>query len=252
MIELDSVLTRMPWIDPARAETRGMNAVVLGAGPVGLLGALALLVRGFDTWVYSREAATSARADWVKRVGGRYICSADLPVGELSKQVGNVDLIYEATGAASLAFAALRAIGSNGIFIFTRVRGHTAPVSLDGEAVMRDLVLENQLLYGTVNAGPPAFDAAIADLAKFEARWPGPLRELITGHFPPEAITTCSPASPERSTASSASGLWPPRRHEAGQPALRRWRRHRARLRPSVGGGITVSRAVSCYPAGRI
>ena len=166
LIELDSVLTRMPWIDPARAESRGMNAVVLGAGPVGLLGALALLVRGFDTWVYSREAATSGRADWVKRVGGRYICSADLPVGDLGKQVGNVDLIYEATGAASLAFAAMTAIGSNGIFIFTGVPGHTAPVSLDGEAVMRNLVLKNQLLYGTVNAGPPAFDAAIADLAK--------------------------------------------------------------------------------------
>ncbi len=189
LIELDSVLTRMPWIEPGKPETRGMNAVVLGAGPVGLLGALALLVRGFDTWVYSREAATSERADWVKRVGGRYICSGDLPVGDLAKQVGNVDLIYEATGAASLAFAALRSVGSNGIFIFTGVPGHTAPVSLDGEAVMRDLVLQNQLLYGTVNAGPPAFDAAIADLGKFEARWPGPLRELITGHFPPEAIT---------------------------------------------------------------
>jgi glucose 1-dehydrogenase len=189
LIELDSVLTRMPWIDPARAESRGMNAVVLGAGPVGLLGALALLVRGFDTWVYSRESATSDRAGWVERVGGRYLCSADLPVGDLPKRVDNVDLIYEATGAATLAFAAMPAIGSNGIFIFTGVPGHKAPVTLDGEAVMRNLVLENQLLYGTVNAGPPAFEAAIADLAKFEARWPGPLRELITGRFPPEAIT---------------------------------------------------------------
>ena len=54
---------------------------------------------------------------------------------------------------------------------------------------MRDLVLENQVLYGTVNAGPPAFDAAIADLAKFEARWPEQVRALITGHYPPEKIT---------------------------------------------------------------
>jgi threonine dehydrogenase-like Zn-dependent dehydrogenase len=190
LIELDSILTRMPWIDPAKAESRGMNAVVLGAGPVGLLGALALLVRGFDTWVYSREAATSGRADWVKRVGGRYICSADLKVGDLSKQVGNVDLIYEATGAASLAFAALPAVGSNGVFIFTGVPGRAANIDLDGQAIMRNLVLKNQLLYGTVNAGPPSFDAAIADLAKFDARWPEQVRELITGRFPPEAITT--------------------------------------------------------------
>ena len=54
---------------------------------------------------------------------------------------------------------------------------------------MRDLVLQNQVLYGTVNAGPPAFDASIADLAKFEARWPAQVRSLITGHYPPEKIT---------------------------------------------------------------
>ena len=62
-------------------------------------------------------------------------------------------------------------------------------MTLDGERIMRNLVLENQVLYGTVNAGPPAFEASIADLAKFEARWPAQVRALITGHYPPEKIT---------------------------------------------------------------
>jgi threonine dehydrogenase-like Zn-dependent dehydrogenase len=189
LIELDSVLVRMPWVNPAKEEKRGMNAVVLGAGPVGLLGALALLVRGFDTWIYSRESATSPRAAWVEKIGARYIESGKLPVGELGKRVGNVDLIYEATGSAALSFAALPAIGKNGIFIFTGVPGHKTPVTLDAEPIMRDLVLENQLIYGTVNAGPSAFEASIRDLGKFNARWPGPVRELITGHFAPEQIT---------------------------------------------------------------
>ncbi len=189
LIELESVLVRMPWVNPAREEKRGLNAVVLGAGPVGLLGALALLVRGFDTWIYSRESASSPRAAWVNKIGARYLESGKLPVGDLGKQVGNVDLIYEATGSAALAFAALPAIGKNGVFIFTGVPGHKTPVSLDAEHIMRDLVLENQLLYGTVNAGPPAFEASIRDLGKFNARWPGPVRELITGHFAPEQIT---------------------------------------------------------------
>jgi len=189
LIELDSVLTRMPWVDPQKAESRGLNAVVLGAGPVGLLGAMALLVRGFKTWVYSRESATSERAGWVESVGAQYICSSDLPVGDLAKRVGNVDLIYEATGSAALAFAAMPAVGANGVFIFTGVPGHKTEVTLDGWKVMRDLVLENQVFYGTVNAGPPAFEASIADLAKFEARWPKQVRSLITGHYAPEKIT---------------------------------------------------------------
>jgi hypothetical protein len=81
------------------------------------------------------------------------------------------------------------AIGANGVFIFTGVPGRKTPVTLDGERIMRNLVLDNQVLYGTVNAGPPAFEAAIADLAKFEARWPEQVRALITGHYAPEKIT---------------------------------------------------------------
>ncbi len=186
--ELISVLERMPWIDPRKEEKRGLNAVVLGAGPVGLLGALALLVRGFDTWVYSREGAKSARADWVESVGARYLESGTLPVAQLGQRVGNVDMILEATGSANLAFAAMPAIGKNGIMIYTGVPGGKRDVTLDAERIMRDMVLENQLLYGTVNAGPTAFDHAIADLGKFAVRWPKQVRALITGRFPPENI----------------------------------------------------------------
>ena len=38
----------------------------------------------------------------------------------------------------------------------------------------------------SVNAGPPAFDNAIADLTEFDRRWPQPLRRLISGRHPPQ------------------------------------------------------------------
>jgi threonine dehydrogenase-like Zn-dependent dehydrogenase len=189
LIELESVVKRFPWVELGEKEGQGFGAVVLGAGPVGLLGALALLERGFDTWVYSRESADSARAKWVESVGGHYIESATLPIKDLSKKIGNLFLIYEATGAASVAFAAFSAIGKNGVLILTGVPGHDASVTLDAEQVMRNLVLQNQVIYGTVNAGPSSFDNAIHDLANFDAHWPGPLRQLITGRFPPGEIT---------------------------------------------------------------
>jgi threonine dehydrogenase-like Zn-dependent dehydrogenase len=121
-------------------------------------------------------------------VGGRYIESATLPVGQLGKQVPNVDLILEATGSAGLSTAALPAIGENGVMILTGVPGGKVEVSIDAQRIMRDLVLENQLIYGTVNAGPPAFRNAIDDLAKFEAQWPKQVRALITGRFSPDSI----------------------------------------------------------------
>jgi threonine dehydrogenase-like Zn-dependent dehydrogenase len=186
--ELDSILVRMPWIDPKIEEKRGLNAVVLGAGPVGLLGALALLVRGFDTWVYSLESASSPRAKWVESLGARYLEAKSLAIGDLGKRMQNVDLIFEATGSANVAFAALPAIGKNGVLIFTGVPGRKSDVTIDAERVMRNLVLGNQLIYGTVNAGPPSFEHAIRDLGRFKARWPQQVSSLITGHFPPETI----------------------------------------------------------------
>ncbi|HET6613721.1 MAG TPA: alcohol dehydrogenase catalytic domain-containing protein, partial [Kofleriaceae bacterium] len=75
IIQVWDVQDRLPWTASGSGQEsgHGQHAVVLGAGPVGLLGALALLRRGFDTWVYSLEAADSVKARWVESVGARYI-----------------------------------------------------------------------------------------------------------------------------------------------------------------------------------
>jgi len=189
LIQLYDMRARLPWTAagaPAGAD-HGQKAVVLGAGPVGLLGAMALLVRGFETWVYSLEPEGGPKARWAESVGARYLSAASTPLPEMERRIGNIDLVYEATGAAGVAFRALQAIGVNGVFVFTGVPGRKGPIELDADPIMRDLVLQNQLVFGTVNAGPDAFEAAVGDLARFHARWPEPLRALITGRHAPEA-----------------------------------------------------------------
>ena len=110
-----------------------------------------------------------------------------MPVGELPARVGNIDLIYEAAGASKVAFEAMTVLGTNGIFAFTGVPGRKAPVAIDTDLIMRNLVLKNQVVLGTVNAGRETFEAAIADLATFNRRWPKAVRALITGRFPLDA-----------------------------------------------------------------
>ncbi|HZL21290.1 MAG TPA: hypothetical protein VFG23_26385, partial [Polyangia bacterium] len=153
----------------------------------GLLGAMALLRRGFQTWVYSLEPDGSPKALWVQSVGGKYLAAKDVPIDRLAETVGNIDLIYEATGASQIAFKAMEALGVNGVFILTGVPGHKGRVEIEADLIMRNLVLKNQLIYGTVNAGPDAFDAAVADLSEFHLRWPQALAALITGRYAPEA-----------------------------------------------------------------
>lgn len=182
LVEVVNVQDRLPWWSPAQAKTA--NAVILGAGPVGLLGTLALLVRGYECWVFSREASASEQAKWVESVGARYFSSTEHSVSDLARLVGNIDLVYEATGASNIAFEVLEMLGTNGVFIFTGVPGRKAPIELDANSIMRNLVLKNQIVYGTVNAGPRAFDRAIDDLQEFDGRWPVALRALIAARHP--------------------------------------------------------------------
>ena len=77
-------------------------------------------------------------------------------------------------------------LGTNGIFVLTGVPGLQAFVEADPARLMRDMVLKNQVLLGTVNAGPDAFAAALRDLDAFRQRWPAVVSTLIAGRYPPE------------------------------------------------------------------
>jgi threonine dehydrogenase-like Zn-dependent dehydrogenase len=165
---------------PSAQEWMYHRALVLGAGPVGLLGAMALSVAGFDTYVYSREGATSEKARLVESFGAKYLSAETHKIEGLPEDVGGIDLVYEAVGASSLAFEAMKFLDTNGVFVFTGVPGRKAPVAVDTDLLMRNLVLRNQVVFGTVNAGRDAFEAAIRDLEIFNTRWPQVLSSLIT------------------------------------------------------------------------
>jgi threonine dehydrogenase-like Zn-dependent dehydrogenase len=187
LIQLWQVQERLPWECPHRpGKNHGhcRRALVLGAGPVGLLGALALRAADFDTIVYAREQWPSPKAAWVESIGATYLSALDVAPGEIAARVGAIDVVYEPAGASQVAFEAMQALGANSVFVFTGVPGRKAPATIDTDALMRNLVLRNQIVFGTVNAGRDAFEAAVADLARFEERWPGALRRLITGRHP--------------------------------------------------------------------
>jgi glucose 1-dehydrogenase len=178
---------RPPWIDPTITERtmgKGHNALVLGAGPVGLLGAMALVSIGFKTWIYSRGRAPDPRIDVARRIGATYLPSEDVPVKQIAAHTGPIDLVYEAVGHSLLAFEVLRELGPNGIYVLTGVPGKQTLIEADPAALFRDMVLKNQVVLGTVNAGPQAFAAAIADLQMFNLRWPDAVRTLMDERTP--------------------------------------------------------------------
>lgn len=183
------VQDRLPWASPDtldKSTDYRWQALVLGAGPVGLLGAMALVRRGFETFVYSREPVGRPRSQIVHAIGGRFISASDSSVKELADMIESIDLVYEATGASRLCFEVLKYLGTNGVFVFTGVPGRKAPIEVETDLIMRNLVLKNQVVFGTVNADRQAFQNAADDLQTFAQEWPEAVRSLITGHYPLE------------------------------------------------------------------
>jgi len=186
LTQLWQVQQRLPWacpLEPGKPAAYCHRAVVLGAGPVGLLGAMVLANEGFQTFVYSQEPKPGPKSSLVESIGATYVSGKDASLEQLAALVGNVDLVYEATGAAAVSFQLMELLGTNGVFIFTGVPGRKAPIELDAERIMRNLVLKNQIVYGTVNANRDAFESAIADLQVFTRKWPQAVRALITKRY---------------------------------------------------------------------
>ena len=191
--QIRQIARRLRWLIPDIPEdtpqdTRRLplTAVVLGAGPVGLLGAMTLIVAGCETFVYALAPAPNPNSNIVEAIGGKYFSQGKVPVEEQKALFGHIHLIYEATGVSRLAFEAWKLLGPNSIFIFTGVPSLIGPIEVDTDLLMRNIVLKNQIIFGTVNASAENFDEAIRDIGVFHQRWPQALGALITSRSAPE------------------------------------------------------------------
>ena len=177
---------RLPWVrnyDGSRPTGKGLNAVILGAGPIGILGAMTMKAAGFETYVYNRSPAPNPKSEIIESIGAKYISSRDVPYEKLPSMIGSIDLIYEAIGISRVAFDALSILGVNGVYIFTGIPAPGAAIPVDANQMMRDIVLGNQAIIGTVNADDASFKAAISDLAYFKQHWPDAIDAVITRRY---------------------------------------------------------------------
>ncbi|HEV7502871.1 MAG TPA: glucose 1-dehydrogenase [Vicinamibacteria bacterium] len=159
-------------------------ALVLGAGPVGLLAGLALRLRGLEVTVASRGPDDSAGAQLARDAGMRYVSTKTTPIEDLGAVVGAPDILFEATGAGSVIVPAMGLLGLDGVCILASVTGGAETVPFDVARWNRDLVLGNRIVFGTVNGARRHFEAGVLDLAAAEARFTGWLARMITRRLP--------------------------------------------------------------------
>lgn len=158
----------------ARATWQPKCALVTGAGPVGLLAALMGEQQGFDMHVFD-QVETGPKPDLVRALGATYHS------GKLKELDLQPDIIIECTGAAPVILDVFALNGRNGIVCLAGLSSGRHAVDFDIGEIGRRLVLENDLIFGTVNANRRHYEQAMAALRTADRQW---LQRLITRRVP--------------------------------------------------------------------
>jgi threonine dehydrogenase-like Zn-dependent dehydrogenase len=150
------------------------RVLVTGAGPIGLLAALLSVQRGLETHVLDR--VTGGAKPRLTRALGAWYHSERLTDLDLAP-----DVIIECTGAPSVVMDVMGLTGHDGIVCLAGVSPTGRRIVVDAGALDREIVLQNDVVFGTVNANRRHYELGAEALAKADDNW---LEQLITRRVP--------------------------------------------------------------------
>jgi threonine dehydrogenase-like Zn-dependent dehydrogenase len=157
-----------------RLDAPPRRALITGAGPIGLLAALLGAQRGCDVHVYDRND-TGPKPSLVKDLRGTYH-SGDLAA--LTKL--EPDIVIECTGAPPVIESLLSHVCPDSVICLAGV-GPSHRAQFNMGQFNRTMVLNNGLVFGTVNANRRHYAMAADALARADSKW---LSRLITRRVP--------------------------------------------------------------------
>lgn len=163
-----SIGGRQPW--------QLERALVIGAGAIGQLTTYLLRLANVEVWTASLEPENAL----IEQSGAHYVSTRD---GELS-ELGTFDLVVEAAGNAHLAAEALGRLRRSGVACILGIDPREQKVELEGRVLAVELILQNHVLFGSVNAQRRDWLAAVADLDQARQRWPEVLEQLVQLRVP--------------------------------------------------------------------
>ena len=114
------------------------------------------------------RAEKGIKPDLVKALGAEYHTG---DITEASKSA-EPDIVVECTGVAELVAGAMRHTAPGAIVCLTGVSS-SRTLSLDIGALNNELVLENDVVFGSVNANRRHFEAAVKALTGADRDWLG-------------------------------------------------------------------------------
>jgi threonine dehydrogenase-like Zn-dependent dehydrogenase len=161
----------------ARAYWAPRTALVTGAGPIGLLAALLGVQRGLDVTVVDL-ASDGVKPALVAAVGATY---SSKKVPELGLRP---DVVIECTGVGELVYDCIETTGPNAVVALAGISAGRVATQGRAPRLGKELVLSNEVVFGTVNAARRHYAQAADALARADRGW---LERLVTKRVPLES-----------------------------------------------------------------
>ncbi len=187
------IQSRMAWACPHPDHTFDSGgwggcrtALVVGAGPLGLLGTALLRLAGVNTYVADIVSEDSPKVHLVKHLGAIYIdarTKTPKEMVELCCTAGNLDIIFEASGAAATAVELISFMSRSSIYVMTGIPREGVPLQVDAGQLVRQIVRYNQVVVGSVNSNRSHFEMAVKDIPQIDSQFSGMLKEMFTHRF---------------------------------------------------------------------
>jgi threonine dehydrogenase-like Zn-dependent dehydrogenase len=162
---------RRAWFEPR-------TALITGAGPIGLLAAMLGVQRGLETHVLDRMTS-GPKPQLVRDLGATYHSDN---IDDLMASL-RPDVVVEATGVGSLVFSAMSGTAPFGIVCLTGVSPTGHRLQVEASALNQQIVLENDVVVGSVNANLEHYRLAADALAAADLGW---LTRLVSRRVPLE------------------------------------------------------------------
>jgi threonine dehydrogenase-like Zn-dependent dehydrogenase len=201
------IQSRLPWTCPHPDHTFASEnwgvclvALVVGAGPLGLLATALLRLREVNTYVDDILPEDSVKAHLVKHMGATYIDARNKTPKELVELCtlgGNLNIVFEASGVADTALELINYLSRSSIYVMTGIPREGSLMQVDAAQIVRQMVRNNQVVVGSVNSNRSHFEMALGDIGEINSRFNGMLTEMITHRYRLEdfqqAFTTQDP-----------------------------------------------------------
>jgi glucose 1-dehydrogenase len=147
-----------------RAVWKPRTVLVTGAGPIGLLAAMFGAQRGLEVHVLDR-VEDGPKPMLVKELGGHY------HTGPVEKIASTADIVIECTGVGQLVFDILSRSPAGCITCLTGISSGSRLIPADFGTLNKSLVLENDVVFGSVNANRRHYQMAAQALGEADKSW---------------------------------------------------------------------------------